>query len=217
MDRKSIQFFVLLAIIGRTVCKKQVVFAINYGGDAVTGSDGVQYQTEIIGDQLVTNSLEGDDRIYRTQISGRSISRDLPILEDGDYTLNLKFYEDNEESNQLNVWLNGEHNVIENLYISDEAGTNEPYDYNITFNVVNERIEWNDETSDVVDQKINLKLRSNGRCYISAVVLYWEPFPVPDVEEVTIDESEDPLKSIQKLLLRIIENQEKLIELGTQK
>lgn len=96
---------VLLNVLGDVACIGEIIFAVNAGGDAHTDIHGVTYQRDPLhgktgtasdyGKQLLVGRVPPADIIlYQTERYHLStFGYDVPIKEDGDYVLVLKFCE----------------------------------------------------------------------------------------------------------------------------
>jgi hypothetical protein len=217
MNNLTFQICLLLSLIGCVICREEVVYAVNFGGEAVKGSDGVQYQSYSGSYQKhtltgITETIK-DYQIYRTiMCCDYKQYFNLPVAKDGVYTLTLKFY-DNSNDRTMYAWINEKHEIIAKLRVFDIVGVYTPLDRNITFEVNNGQLKWNGETSHIDGDSIKIKLEGIGNyVMISAFVLFYEPTNQPPMELTTtqspIKPTTEPCQQqdiVQTLLLEIIE------------
>lgn len=99
--------FVLLlcanALLCRCLDKEDVIFAVNAGGDAHVDSYGILYQRDFnrigtesdYGKKLSIQRVKPHDQIlYQTErYSQTTFGYDIPVMQDGDYVMVLKFSE----------------------------------------------------------------------------------------------------------------------------
>lgn len=97
----------ILALIKNIVGLGEIIFAVNAGGDNVVDSHGIRYKRDILttgvasdyGKSLDIKRASPSDKIlYQTErYSSETFGYTIPISDDGDYVLWLKFSE---------VWFN---------------------------------------------------------------------------------------------------------------
>jgi Malectin domain len=171
--------FLLCALLGTFVTSEKVLYAINLGGDAHEGSDGILYQADLSDHgkgklpKFIQGAVNKDQEIYRTYAFGNNLDFDLPTAGDGDYLLLLKFADNWEDRSQV-VIINGHHKVVDRLDIYEEAGPFSAYDKTIPFKVQGDELLWRDEVSVIVDETIKFQLintKPGLRAVISAIAL----------------------------------------------
>ena len=98
-------FFTIITIHLPSVHSVEVIYAINAGGEAVTDSYGILYMNDPLMGKIGTSSDYGkqlmigrvnevDQILYQTERYHHStFGYDIPISEDGDYHMILKFSE----------------------------------------------------------------------------------------------------------------------------
>lgn len=150
----------------------QVMYAINAGGDAHTDSFGIRYERDPLmgkigtasdfGKQLVIGRVSQNDQIlYQTERYHHStFGYDIPIVEDGDYVLVLKFSEVYFNAPNMKVFdvvLNGDHTIVADLDIYDNVGRGVAHDEYIPFSVNRGRLLCSEEESDIRGGKIRVE------------------------------------------------------------
>lgn len=98
-------FIVLFLLLEEISGLKDVIYAINAGGDAYSDTNGIRYERDPLfgkvgtasdyGKQLLIGRVNQNDQIlYQTERYHHStFGYDIPVKEDGDYVLILKFCE----------------------------------------------------------------------------------------------------------------------------
>ncbi|EDV20186.1 uncharacterized protein TRIADDRAFT_4592, partial [Trichoplax adhaerens] len=137
-----------------------VIFAVNCGGSAHTDLNGVHYQADYNtvginsdhGLQLSINRVPTPDQIlYQTErYHSETFSYDIPIKEDDDYVLILKFSEVYFTGSNMKVFdvrLNSKHEVIKGLDIYHKVGKGTAHDEYIPFKISHKSLLINDESS----------------------------------------------------------------------
>ncbi|XP_061188543.1 malectin-A-like [Saccostrea echinata] len=139
-----------------------VFWAVNCGGEAHTDVHGIRYQKDpaqvgIASDYgktlMIDRVVPQDQILYQTERYHMStFGYEIPIKEDGDYVLVLKFCEvwfTSPNKKVFDVTLNGEHTVVENLDIYNKVGRGVAHDEIIPFSVRNGKLKVNGETSKI--------------------------------------------------------------------
>eukprot|EP00126_Sphaerothecum_destruens_P001793 Sdes_comp15217_c0_seq1m4046 len=126
------------------------IYAVNAGGPHHVGSDGIRYLADLTPSEErgsvsdyglgspIHNADSRDSVLYQTErYHTSSFSYSIPIKEEGDYALVLKFaevYFDQAEQKVFDIHLNGI-TVISGLDIFKKAGKNTAYDEVLDFTV----------------------------------------------------------------------------------
>lgn len=139
-----------------------VIWAVNCGGEGHTDVHGIRYEMDSApvgiasdyGKTLMIDRVVPQDQIlYQTERYHMStFGYDVPIREDGDYVLVLKFCEvwfTSPNKKVFDVTLNGEHTVVENLDIYSKVGRGVAHDEVVPFSVRNGKLKVNGETSKI--------------------------------------------------------------------
>ncbi|PNF38151.1 Malectin-B [Cryptotermes secundus] len=149
-----------------------VIYAVNAGGEAHIDSQGVRYERDPLhgkvgtasdyGKRLLIGRVPPEDHIlYQTERYHHStFGYDIPINEDGDYVMILKFCEVYFNAPNMKVFdvvLNGDHTIVPDLDIYDRVGNGIAYDEHIPFSVVKGRLYYNEEESDIRGGKIRVE------------------------------------------------------------
>ncbi|KAG6804073.1 malectin [Apis florea] len=187
-------YFLTISMLLFTVCVQslqslEVIYAINAGGDTHTDSYGIRYTRDPLmnkvgtasdyGKQLIIGRVNTIDQIlYQTERYHHStFGYDIPINEDGDYVMILKFCEVYFNSPNMKVFdvvLNGDHTVVTDLDIFERVGRGIAHDEYISFKVQAGKLIYNDEESDILAGKIRVEFikgyRDNPKINAIAVV-----------------------------------------------
>ncbi|XP_015510139.1 malectin-A [Neodiprion pinetum] len=167
----------------------EVIYAINAGGEAHVDSIGVRYMKDPLmgkigtasdyGKQLIIGRVNSVDQIlYQTERYHHStFGYDIPIKEDGDYVMVLRFCEVYFNSPNMKVFdvvLNGDHTIVTDLDIFEKVGRGVAHDEYIPFKVQKGKLIYNDEESDILGGKIRVEFikgyRDNPKINAIAVV-----------------------------------------------
>ncbi|VVC39200.1 Malectin [Cinara cedri] len=230
-------FLILLLCMNTSLCrcldKEDVIFAVNAGGDAHVDSYGILYQRDFnkvgtesdYGKKLSIQRVKPHDQIlYQTErYSQTTFGYDIPIMQDGDYVMVLKFsevYFTNSGLKVFDVLLNGQHIVVPLLDIYDKVGFGSAHDEYIEFTVDGTTLYWRGEISEIkgnlvrVDfikgerdnPKVNAVLVARGR--ISDIPrlpdLYSEIEPQPP-DEIEVEEDQ-PVNEAGKEPVKIVQH-----------
>ncbi|XP_033231379.1 malectin-A [Belonocnema kinseyi] len=182
----------LLFIIGNLVPNVEcleVIYAINAGGDAHTDSFGIRYAKDPLSGKVGTGSdygkqlligraNPGDQVLYQTERYHHStFGYDVPITDDGEYVMILKFSEVYFNSPNMKVFdvvLNGDHTVVTDLDIFERVGRGIAHDEHVPFTVQKGKLYYNDEESDILGGKIRVEFikgyRDNPKINAIAVI-----------------------------------------------
>jgi Malectin domain len=164
-----------------------VIYAINAGGDAHQGSDGIHYDRDPnkvgtasdFGKQLlmIGRASQNDEILYQTErYHTNTFGYDIPVAGDGDYVLLLKFCEVYFNAANMKVFdivLNGDHTVVSDLDIFQQVGRGTAHDELIEFSISRNRLYYKEEESEIRGGKIRVEFikgyRDNPK--INAIVL----------------------------------------------
>lgn len=165
-------FYTFIALIGEVTSIGQIIYAINAGGESHTDTYGIKYERDPLmnkvgtasdfGKQLLIGRVPANDQIlYQTERYHHStFGYDIPVKEDGDYVLVLKFSEVYFNAPNMKVFdvvLNGDHTIIADLDIFDHVGRGVAHDEYIPFSVSKGRLLYNEEESDIRGGKIRVE------------------------------------------------------------
>lgn len=167
----------------------EVIYAINAGGEAHTDSFGIRYLRDPLmgrvgtssdyGKQLIIGRVNAVDQIlYQTERYHHStFGYDIPIDEDGEYVMILKFCEVYFNSPNMKVFdvvLNGDHTIVTDLDIFEKVGRGMAHDEYIPFAVSNDKLIYNQEESEILGGKIRVEFikgyRDNPKINAIAVI-----------------------------------------------
>jgi hypothetical protein len=157
----------------------QLIYAVNAGGDAHLDVNGIQYAKDDnnigqkgVWSRIAYNVAKEDVKLYRSNhYYDKPFHFEIPVLGDGKYWLILKFVE-MYSYRLMNVTLNN-HLILRNFNSVLKAGKHTAYDEFIYFNICNNQLIYQNESSDINDRKMNLKFIPFGQNYafVSAIVL----------------------------------------------
>ncbi|XP_063972336.1 malectin-A [Diachasmimorpha longicaudata] len=183
-----LHLFILILELPNAVCL-EVIYAINAGGETHADSYGVRYMRDPLmgkvgtasdyGKQLIIGRVNTVDQIlYQTERYHHStFGYDIPISEDGDYVLILKFCEVYFNSPNMKVFdvvLNGDHTVVTDLDIFEKVGRGIAHDEHVPFRVERGKLIYNEEESDILGGKIRVEFikgyRDNPKVNAIAVI-----------------------------------------------
>ncbi|XP_074643497.1 malectin-A-like [Tubulanus polymorphus] len=147
----------------------EVIWAVNTGGDAHTDIHGIRYQKDMLtagipsdyGRNLVIQRVVPQDQVlYQTErYHTQTFGYDIPIKQDGDYVLWLKFCEvwfTAVRQKVFDVVVNGQHTVVEGLDIYSQVGRGTAHDEIIPFSVKNGKLKIMGETSSLKNGQIRV-------------------------------------------------------------
>nr|CAD7597439.1 unnamed protein product [Timema genevievae] len=150
----------------------EVIYAINSGGEAHTDSHGVKFEKDPLHGKVGTASDYGkqlligrvppaDQLLYQTERYHHStFGYDIPINEDGEYVMILKFCEVYFNAPNMKVFdvvLNGDHTIVPDLDIFERVGRGVAHDEYIPFSVSKGRLYYNEEESDIRGGRIRVE------------------------------------------------------------
>lgn len=151
----------------------KIIFAVNAGGDSHVDIYGVKYQKDPLegktgiasdyGRQYLNIGRvpEPDAILYQTERYHHSnFGYDIPVSEDGDYVLVLKFcevYFNSPSMKVFDVTLNGVHTIVSYLDIFEKVGKAVAHDEYVPFRVSKGKILVNDEESELLGKKIRVE------------------------------------------------------------
>ncbi|KAK0089870.1 hypothetical protein PV325_004893 [Microctonus aethiopoides] len=157
-------------------------------GDSHTDTYGIRYLKDPLmgkvgtasdyGKQLIIGRVDTVDQIlYQTERYHHStFGYDIPISEDGEHVLILKFCEVYFNSPNMKVFdvvLNGDHTVVTDLDIFEKVQRGVAHDEYIPFSIRKGKLIYNDEESDILGGKIRVEFikgyRDNPK--INAIVV----------------------------------------------
>ncbi|XP_050548398.1 malectin-A-like [Daktulosphaira vitifoliae] len=149
--------------------KEDVIFAVNAGGDAHVDSFGILYQRDFnkigtesdYGKKLSIQRVKHHDQIlYQTErYSHTSFGYDIPIMQNGEYVMVLKFsevYFTNSGLKVFDVILNNQHIIVPQLDIYDKVGFGAAHDEYIEFKVDGSTLYWRGEMSEIKSNLIRV-------------------------------------------------------------
>ncbi|CAK9303281.1 unnamed protein product [Gordionus sp. m RMFG-2023] len=188
------------------IVPKNVVYAINCGGEAHVDLDGIQYMKDpskvgidYISKKPIDRVNKHDAILYQSErYHHSSFGYDIPIKEDGDYVLVLKFseiYFTKPYQKIFNILLNDE-NVVSGLDIYDRAGFCIAHDEIVPFTISRNKLLVNDKQIDI-DGSITLtleKTKYDNPKLNAFYVMKGKPEdipPLPPISEGSLREDEE--------------------------
>ncbi|MBN3282565.1 MLEC protein, partial [Polyodon spathula] len=155
----------LLALCGAAAAvpslADRVIWAVNCGGEAHTDAHGIQYKKDPLEGKLgkasdygmrlpILRSSPEDQILYQTErYNEDSFSYEVPIREEGEYVVVLKFaevYFAQSQQKVFDVKLNS-HFVVKDLDIFDKVGHSTAHDEIVPFSIVKGKLSVNGEVS----------------------------------------------------------------------
>lgn len=140
----------------------EITWAVNCGGGSHTDIQGIRYQADYqktgissdYGKNLMIQRIVPQDQIlYQTERYHTStFGYEIPIKEDGDYVMVLKFCEvwfTSSNQKVFDIVLNGEHTVVDELDIFAKVGRGVAHDEMLPFSIKNGKLKVNGETSQI--------------------------------------------------------------------
>ncbi|XP_060699714.1 malectin isoform X1 [Hemiscyllium ocellatum] len=128
----------------------KVVWAINAGGEAHTDVHGIHFKRDPLEGKIgrasdygmrlpIFRSVPEDQVLYQTErYNEETFGYDIPIKEEGDYVLVLKFaevYFAQSQQKVFDVRLNGQHVVVKDLDIFEKVGHSTAHDELVSFTI----------------------------------------------------------------------------------
>lgn len=186
----------------------KMVYALNCGGQKFTDSYGVRYKADTskvgivseFGKTLAISRTRPEDMgLYQTErYHTSSFSYEVPIKEDGEYVLILKFsevYFTFVGGKVFDVMLNHQHPVVHDLDIFAKVGKAVAHDEVVSFSVENGQLTVGEDSSDF-DGTLNIEFSKgsadNPKC--NAIVVLKgpvDPYELPALPP--IQEATEPL------------------------
>lgn len=216
----TLLLFLTTFIIPSVKCYN-VIYAINAGGDSHVDSYGIRYAKDPLSGKIGTGSDYGkqlligrvnpvDQILYQTErYHHNTFGYDIPVSDDGDYVMILKFCEVYFNSANMKVFdiiLNGDHTVVSDLDIFDKVGRGIAHDEYVPFTIQNGKFYYNDDESDIAGGKIRVEFikgyRDNPKINAIAVIKgslddvpQLGPIPQDSEEEEDSQEEEEEVVS----------------------
>lgn len=149
-----------------------IIYAVNCGGEAHTDSHGIHYERDPLhakigipsdyGKRLLIGRAQPNDNIlYQTErYHTNTFGYDIPIQQDGEYVLVLKFcevYFNAPDQKVFDVVLNGDHTIISDLDIFDKVGRGVAHDEYVPFKISKGKLFYKEEESDIRGGKIRVE------------------------------------------------------------
>jgi hypothetical protein len=167
----------------KAVPEPLMVYAVNYGGSAMTDTYGVQYKEykncpniDKLG-SLYTNVPKADQTLYDRYCSGINLNFQIPLSGSGKYLMILKFIPfASNPAYAVDISLNKKHQIWKNFLAYNIV--DDPliaYDEYVVFSVCGDELQYKDTYSTIVNSKIDLDLTNpiiNFYSIISALVLF---------------------------------------------
>nr|CAG4641786.1 EOG090X081J [Eurycercus lamellatus] len=201
----------------------KIVFAVNAGGDSHVDIYGIKYQKDPLEGKVGISSdygrqylnigrvAESDAILYQTErYHSSNFGYDIPISDDGDYVLVLKFcevYFNGPSMKVFDVTLNGVHTIVSYLDIFEKVGKAVAHDEYIPFKVTKGKILVNDEESEFVGKKVKVEFIKGNQDNPKVNAIYVMKGSLDDVpklppmagesddEDVITRDHEPPVKS----------------------
>ncbi|KAK2702644.1 hypothetical protein QYM36_018750 [Artemia franciscana] len=176
-----------LTVVSCEFSPKDVVYAVNCGGDYFKDRHGINYQSDKSSSGIASDFgkqflvfgrvSQSDSVLYQTEKWNHdTFGYDLPLDGDGDYVLVLKFsevYFNSPGAKVFGVLLNDRHTVISDLDIYEKVGKAVAHEEYVPFSVQNGKMNFNGESSTVYDSfRLDLLKGQSENPKINAFYLY---------------------------------------------
>ncbi|KAG8183605.1 hypothetical protein JTE90_025156 [Oedothorax gibbosus] len=201
-------FFILCLGCDLAYCVRDVIYAINAGGESHVDQHGIHYRRDPLhgrigtasdyGKQLIISRVSRSDQVlYQTErYHHATFGYEIPVNRDGDYVLVLKFCEVYFQSPGMKVFdvtLNAVHSVVSDLDIFAKVGKGVAHDEYVPFTVQGNKLIVNDEESEH-DGKIRVEFikgyRDNPK--VNAIfVVRGTLADVPELQSLLAEEKEE--------------------------
>ncbi|XP_055920200.1 malectin [Eupeodes corollae] len=192
----------------------RVVYAVNAGGDSHTDKNGILFEQDPLRGKVGTESDYGrqlliigrvsqqDEILYQTErYHTATFGYDLPVTEDGEYVLILKFCEVYFNAPNMKVFdvvLNGDHTVISDLDIFHQVGKGTAHDEYVFFTVSRKRLFVKEEESEIRNGRIRLEfvkgIKDNPKINAFAL-LKGDVESIPRLPPIAMEERATPLET----------------------
>lgn len=166
-----------------------VVYAINAGGDSMTDSNGIFFESDLhdgktgtasdFGKQMqIGRVVEEDQLLYQTErYHTESFYYDIPIPGDGVYALVLKFsevYFDSAHMKVFDVVLNSAHTIVDKLDIFKLVGKGNAHDEIVYFSASRGWLQYDKEESRIRNGKVRVEFAktSYDNPKVNAIILF---------------------------------------------
>jgi hypothetical protein len=166
----------------KAVPEPLMVYAVNYGGSAMTDTYGVQYKEykncpniDKLG-SLYTNVPKADQTLYDRYCSGINLNFQIPLSGSGKYLMILKFIPfASNPAYAVDISLNKKHQIWTNKNTYNIVGDSGviAYDEYVVFSVCGDEIQYKDTYSTIVNSKIDLNITSVNTKIIIARFQHW--------------------------------------------
>lgn len=148
----------------------EVIWAVNCGGDAHTDIHGIRYQkdtatTGVASDYgknlIIQREVPQDQILYQTErYHTETFGYEIPIRQDGDYVLVMKFSEvwfTAPNQKVFDILLNGEHTIVDSLDIFAKVGRGVAHDEIIPFTAKGGELRFMDDVSTVEANRVSVE------------------------------------------------------------
>lgn len=168
----SVLCLIILNALTSLVNCLEVVYAVNAGGKSHRDIHGILYDQDPLFNKTGTDSDYGkqwmikripeqDHILYQTERYHHStFGYDIPMKQDGNYVIVLKFcevYFNSPNMKVFDVMLNQEHHVVSELDIFAKVGRAVAHDEYIQFSVEGGKLMYNNEVSNIKDGRVKIE------------------------------------------------------------
>jgi hypothetical protein len=181
----NILLFGQLSIIVAVTPSFDVVFAVNAGGNEHTDINGITFSKDNWTEEnkqnfsmnktiSISNVAQQDKIIYQSYFfTFNTAGYEMPVKHDGQYLMVLKLIHTQKGGRVFNVTINKIHTVLSNLNVNLKTMVYTAYDEFVYFSVSNGYVQYNNESSKIVDTKIRVDFRHvSGRAsQVAGIVL----------------------------------------------
>jgi hypothetical protein len=182
----NVPLSIVLLLVSK-VAAYEVIYAVNFGGDAATDSNGINYEKDYNKNgfkqtcpaNITTLGVAKiDEIIYRSVRHSKQrleIAAIPDVLDDGEYLINFKFGECWSIKNgvrPINIMINTYHTVTVEVHGKDGQGVT--LDKSFYFNICDKKLNFKDASSPFADGKLTIDLapkQAGKTVIISGLVL----------------------------------------------
>lgn len=210
--RYIILFYILISVNSFIKCEGEIIYAVNAGGETHVDKNGIHYERDPLMNKVGTASdygkqllmigrvAQNDEILYQTErYHHDSFAYDIPIIQDGDYVLVLKFCEVYFNAPNMKVFdvvLNNAHTIVSELDIFDKVGRGVAHDEYIPFSVSRGKLYYNEEESQVRGGRLKLEFIKGYRDNPKINAFYLVKGTLDDIDKLPPLNSDGDMKDV---------------------
>ncbi|XP_026465848.1 malectin-A-like, partial [Ctenocephalides felis] len=193
-------------------CDSEIIYAVNAGGETHVDKNGIRYEKDPLMNKIGTASdygkqllmigrvLQNDEILYQTErYHHDTFGYDIPIIQDGEYVLVLKFCEVYFNAPNMKVFdvvLNNAHTIVSELDIFDKVGRGVAHDEYIPFSVSRGKLYYNEEESYIRGGRLKLEFIKGYRDNPKINAFYLIKGTLDDVDKLPPVNSDGDVKDV---------------------